>query len=137
MRCAASSLPDSLFTVSEDVGKSGVHVSIRKMKADQMQFRRALAALLVIFLSTAVMAAQSPLEPVDTSSPRNTYRTFVENMERIRESLEDNAHREEYEYPIERVIQCFNVVDVAPAERGDVGKATALQLNGTRTRFVG
>jgi len=98
------------------------------MKSDQIQIKRALAALLVIFLGTAVMAAQSPLEPVDTSNPRNTYLTFIGNMEQIREALENDRPREEYEYSIERVMLCFNLDEVAPAEQSDVGKTTALQL---------
>ena len=86
------------------------------MNADQTKYKEAVTVLFAILLSTTAVADQSPLEPVDTSSPRNTFLTFIGNMEQIREALEKNAPREEYEYSIERVMLYFNLDEVAPAE---------------------
>lgn len=98
------------------------------MNTDRMPKTWALAALFAILLSTAATATQSPLEPVDTSSPKDTYVSFIYNMKQIQSSFETNASRDEYENSIERVINCLDLSEIAPAEQVEKGKSSAIML---------
>lgn len=98
------------------------------MKTYRMPKTLALTILFALLLSTTTTAAKSPLEPVDTTSPRNTYISFIENMNLIREALETDAHRSEYDDSVDRVVRCFDLSQVARAEEEDKGKSSALLL---------
>lgn len=98
------------------------------MNADRFLKKTALFSLLTLLTATVVLTAQSPLEPVDTTSPRATYTSFIVNMESIRDSLEKNAPRSTYEDSVSRAVLCFDLSQIAPAELEERGKASALML---------
>jgi MscS family membrane protein len=60
------------------------------------------------------------LDPVDTSSPRATYLSFIENIEKIRSAVANGEPRTRIHSYLKRTIQCFELDQFPPAERVEI-----------------
>lgn len=78
---------------------------------------RTLLVLTLLFYSALTVSAQNQLAPVDTSSPRATISTFIENMKVVHQAYEDGSEIDTLLYPVENLYRCFDLKDIAPAER--------------------
>jgi hypothetical protein len=68
-----------------------------------------------------------PLAPPDTSSPRATIKTFMDNMsDAVRDFRE--GHRKEALYSTRRAAKCLDLEQEPPAIRGVLGFYTTLYL---------
>lgn len=83
---------------------------------------------LILVFGGLVHPVDSPLEPVDTSSPRATYRSFIRQVSIVEDALERNLPKEVYRDAIPRILDCFDLSQVPLAERIESGNVAALLL---------
>jgi MscS family membrane protein len=69
-----------------------------------------------------------PLKPPDTSSPRATMKTFMDNMNRAYQKHLVRDYSEEIRIYLRRASGCFDLSEIAPNLVRDVGTETALLL---------
>jgi len=92
-----------------------------------------LAVMIFFSLHLETMAAEEdwkthPLEPANTSSPRDTLRTFLRNVNLGIESWRQNRPKEERLILIRQFLGCLDLSDIAPADRATRGVEKALLL---------
>ena len=68
----------------------------------------------------------NPLEPADTSSPRDTLKSYIEAWEDLYQQLQDEG--EYANLAVRRIISCLDLSDVAPALRRGVSAQSAVCL---------
>ena len=70
-----------------------------------------------------------PLAPADTTSPRNTYRYFIEQMDRAYHAHLDASYKDkEVDSFVMKAVKCLDLSDVASADRYNTGFETAILL---------
>ncbi len=99
----------------------------------------AMAICAALFLATdglvfATLVTTNPLEPVDTSSPRSTLKSFVENSHEALLSYRKGNHHETEEF-IQRLLGCLNLEHELPDLREAVGFEAILYLGETLHRL--
>ena len=90
-----------------------------------------LAAMLLTLIPMCHLAASEihPLEPADTSSPRSTYRYFIEQMNMAYNAhLQSSYHDAEVKNTVLKAMKCLDLSEVAKADRENIGIETALLL---------
>lgn len=98
-----------------------------------------LAALLLVLIPMFHLAASviHPLEPADTSSPRATYRSFIEQMNIAYDAhLQSSYHDAEVKNTVLKAMKCLDLSAVAKADRENIGIETALLLKEVIDRIV-
>lgn len=85
--------------------------------------------------ATAQQAQDSPLAPVDTSSPRATLQSFRANVERAYRSWRRHEDLNQTEGLAERVLRTLDLAHVGAALRAEVGVDDALYLYDTISRI--
>jgi len=100
-----------------------------------MDFSRivALGLMIVVCLPVEAVAASedwktNPLEPANTSSPRDTLRTFLHNVDLGIESWRKNRPKKERLILVRQILSCLDLSDIAPADRATRGIEKALLL---------
>ena len=84
--------------------------------------------LLFCWQSAGAMTDPYPLKPPDTSSPRATMKTFMENMNRVYQRHLVKDYSEAIRVYMRRAAGCFDLSKIAPGVVQDVGLETALLL---------
>ncbi len=96
-----------------------------------------LECLLLLWICGSVaVAAQAihPLAPPDTSSPRATLNTFLDEMNKAVESYRA-GHRDQARGFLDRAVRCLNLDTAPPAIRPVLGLYSALYLKETLDRI--
>jgi MscS family membrane protein len=103
--------------------------------------QRLLAILTVVLLGTGLIATTSaqelddnPLRPVDTSSPRATYESFREDVERAYRSWRLRENVSQTRALAERALRTMDLGGIGDALRQEVGVGDALFLYDTISR---
>ena len=84
--------------------------------------------LLFCWQSAGAMTDPYPLKPPDTSSPRATMKTLMDNMNRAYQKHLVRDYSEEIRIYLRRASGCFDLSEIAPNLVRDVGTETALLL---------
>ena len=93
----------------------------------------AVSLAAVALLSTAAVAESgNPLKPADTSSPRDTLRSFYdacnEAYSRAKERRQSGGYYRERKAILQRLLECLDLSEVPPNVREDVGVEAAVCL---------
>lgn len=87
------------------------------------------AVLFLLWSAPGAASSANPLEPPDTSSPRDLLESFLSNVERSLAGFLSSGHRSpEAMYYLRRAARCLDLSHVPPSVRGDVGFEATLQL---------
>ncbi len=96
---------------------------------------RRLCYILIFYLTllffgqtSNAITEQYPLKPPDTSSPRATMKTFMDNMNRVYQQHLAKDYSESIRVYLRRAVGCFDLSQIAPNVVKDVGLETALLL---------
>jgi MscS family membrane protein len=97
---------------------------------------KVLCLLLLLICGNAADAAQAvhPLAPPDTSSPRATLSTFLDEMNKAVEAYK-SGNRDQALAFLDRAVRCLNLDSEPPAIRPVLGFYTALYLKETLDRI--
>jgi MscS family membrane protein len=96
-----------------------------------MFYRIFLFTLLLTLIPVYHVSANDihPLEPADTSSPQDTYRYFIEQMNKAYDAqLNSSYHNAGVKKFISKAMKCLDLSEVANADRGITGIETVLLL---------
>jgi MscS family membrane protein len=93
----------------------------------------AVSLVAVALLSTAAVAESgNPLKPADTSSPRDTLRSFYdacnEAYSRAKERRQSGGYSPERKAILQRLMECLDLSELPPNVREDVGAEAAVCL---------
>ena len=97
----------------------------------------AMWAALFLILDSVVFAIPvitNPLEPVDTSSPRATLESFIENSREALLAYRNGNHHEAEDF-IQRLLRCLNLDQELPDLREAIGFESILYLGETLHRI--
>ena len=99
-------------------------------------FMTMLCLLLLLICGYSAEAAQTlhPLAPPDTSSPRATLNTFLNEMNKAVDAYKA-GHRDQARVFLDRAVRCLNLDAEPPAIRPVLGLYAALYLKETLDRI--
>ena len=90
-----------------------------------------LFCLMLLFIGQPALAKTDdpyPLKPPDTSSPRATMKTFMDNMNRVYQRHLVKDYTEAIFVDLDRAVRCLDLSEIAPNVVQDVGLESALLL---------
>lgn len=93
------------------------------------QLKKTFGLMLLVCLWATCAIASNPLEPPNTSSPRDTLRSFILATDALSLALqEEEQDRDVVWAHWNRAVRCFNLTEVPPSIAEDIGLESVLRL---------